>query len=142
MNAPAKNKSLHLQLLVGGIAAILVSSIAIGSLGMSPLGPNGVFALAEAAVAPARTAASARTHWCAECGRIQSVRKIGVDDENAGARVPGPMAAASGGEFEGKPFASYAITIRLQDGSTRVITDAHPARWRPGERVSLIGGLE
>jgi hypothetical protein len=41
-----------------------------------------------------------------------------------------------------RPSGSYAITIRLRDGSMRVITDAHPAKWRPGERVTLIAGME
>jgi outer membrane lipoprotein SlyB len=32
----------------------------------------------------------------------------------------------------------YEITIRLRDGSKRVIVDANPAVWRVGERVSVI----
>ena len=32
------------------------------------------------------------------------------------------------------------ITIRLMDGSSRVIADPNPAQWRPGERVMVIDG--
>lgn len=144
MNTQA-TKHLHLQLLVGGIAAILVSSIAIGSLVISPLGSSAAFAPAEppeAAAAPARAASGASARRCAECGVIESTRKIEAPDEKTGVNAPDRIASASAGETEGKPFGNYAITIRLQDGSTRVITDAHPARWRPGERVKLIGGME
>jgi hypothetical protein len=28
----------------------------------------------------------------------------------------------------------------MSDGSSRVFMDAHPANWRPGERVILIEG--
>jgi hypothetical protein len=35
---------------------------------------------------------------------------------------------------------SYEITVRLADGSRRVIDHASPANWRPGERVIVIDG--
>lgn len=55
---------------------------------------------------------------CPDCGVVVSMRD-----------VPGTQ-----------PEASREITIRLQDGSVRVITDANPASWRYGERVSIIPG--
>jgi hypothetical protein len=73
---------------------------------------------------------------------IESARKIEAPDEGAGAKASGRNAPGKSDEINGKPLGSYAITIRLQDGSLRVITDAHPARWRPGERVTLIAGLD
>jgi outer membrane lipoprotein SlyB len=139
------NKRLHLPLLGGGIAAILVSGIAIASLAISAQGSSGVFSAAEpleAAAAPAIAAPDASASRCAECGVIESMRKIEAQAENSGVNAPGRIAAGNRGEIEGEPVGNYAITIRLRDGSMRVITDAHPARWRPGERVHLIGGME
>lgn len=144
MNTQA-TKPLHLPLLVGGIAAILVSSIAIGSLAISAPGFNGVYAPdepAEAAAAPPIAAPGARAYRCAECGVIESTREIEAPDEKTGVNVPARIAAGNRGETEGKPVRNYEITIRLRDGSMRVITDANPARWRPGERVKLIGGMD
>jgi hypothetical protein len=138
-------KQLHLPLLAGGIAAILVSSIAIGSLAVLPQGFNGVFAAAgppEAAAAPAIAAPGASAYRCFGCGMIESARQIEASDEKSGVKASGRISAGNPGEIAGKPVGKYAITIRLQDGSLRVITDANPARWRPGERVTLIGGME
>jgi hypothetical protein len=53
---------------------------------------------------------------CAECGLIESTRET---DRNA----------------------SREITVRLQDGSSRVMIDTNPGRLRLGERVKVIDGL-
>ncbi len=140
MNTQA-NKPLHLPLWVGGIAAILVSGIAIGSLAISAQGFNGVVAPAESsegAAAQAIAAPGARAYRCAECGVIESTREIEAADEKKGVNGSGPIAA--GGGIGGKPARNYEITIRLKDGSMRVIRDANPATWRHGERVTIIAG--
>ena len=139
------NKLLHLPLLVGGIAAILVSGIAIGSLAISAQGFNGALASAEpfeVAAAPAIAAPGARAYRCAECGVIESTREIEVPDERTGGNASGRNAAGGRGAIEEKSIRNYEITIRLRDGSRRVITDAHPARWRHGERVQVIAGAD
>ena len=136
------NKPLHLPKLVGGIAAILVSGIAIASLTISAQGIDGFVAPAvppKAATASAIAAPRARDYWCPDCGVIVSTRQIEAPDEKRGVGASGRIAA--GGEIEGMRTRNYEITIRLQDGSTRVITDAHPARWRQGERVIIIAGV-
>jgi len=144
MNTQA-NKLLHLPRLVGGIAAILVSGIAIGSLTISAQRLDGIFAPAEppeATAAPAIAAPRARAYGCAECGVIESTREIEAPDENTGINASGRIAAGNGSEIEGMPFRTYEITIRLQDGSMRVITDANRASWRQGERVTIIAGAD
>ena len=40
----------------------------------------------------------------------------------------------------GSAPAVFEITVRLGDGTTRVLSDASPASWRPGERTILIEG--
>jgi hypothetical protein len=144
MNTKA-NKSVHLPLLVGGIAAILVSGIAIGSLAISAQGFNGVVASAEppeAAVAPDIAVPGVRARRCAECGVVESTRKIEAPDEKTSINASEGIAAGNRGEIELKPVRNYEITIRLRDGSKRVITDAKPARWRHGERVTIIAGAD
>ena len=37
---------------------------------------------------------------------------------------------------------SNEITVRMADGSSRVIEDANPARWRAGERLMVIAGTD
>jgi hypothetical protein len=140
MNA---NKPLHLTLLAGGIAAILIGGIAIGSLALSAPGFNANVEPSdppEAAAAPAIAALDARAYRCAECGVILSTRAIEAPDEKTGVNTSRRIAA--GGGIERKAFRNYEITIRLRDGSLRVITDANPARWRHGERVKVIAGAD
>jgi len=145
MNMQA-NKLLQLPRLVWGIAAILVSGIAIGSLAMSAQGSNGTLASAapsELAAAPAIAAAGARASYrCVGCGVVESTREIEAPDERTGGNATGLSAAGSPGAIEAKPARNFEITIRLRDGSRRVITDAHPARWRRGERVQVIAGAD
>jgi hypothetical protein len=63
-------------------------------------------------------APSRRKGKCSECGIIESARLT----EGGGSR------------------AVYEITVRLSDRSTRVFSDSDAAKWRPGERIILIGG--
>ncbi len=149
------NQPLHLPLLVGGITAILVSGIAIGSLAISASDFDGIVASAEsrdmapapaqaqakAVLAPAIAAPRARPYRCAECGVIESTRKVGVADEKAGVNAPGRIAAGNRGAVEATSARNHEITVRLRDGSKRVFTDANPGRWRHGERVTIIAGV-
>lgn len=139
------NKFPHLPALVGGIAAILVSGIAIASLALSAQGLSDVVAPAEApeaAEVPASAAPAARALRCAECGVIESMREIKAADEETAVKSSGRIAAGSRGGIEAKPLRHYEITIRLQDGSVRVIRDAKPATWRRGEPVTIIAGAD
>ena len=54
---------------------------------------------------------------CEECGLIESIRETEKDSETS------------------------EITVRLQDGSSRVMIDANPGTFRPGQRVKIIDGL-
>jgi hypothetical protein len=58
-----------------------------------------------------------RAMKCAECGSIESIRVTQEDSE------------------------ASEITVRLQDGSSRVMIDASPGTFRPGQRVKVIDGL-
>jgi hypothetical protein len=37
---------------------------------------------------------------------------------------------------------NHEIIVRMADGSSRVIDDANPARWRAGERLIVIAGTD
>lgn len=144
MNAQVK-RLLHLPALAGGIAAILVSGIVIASLPFSGQESNGAVAPAaapEAAALPALATPVSRVRRCAECGVIASVREIEAADDKAAVATPGAGAAGTRGAIEAKPHTIHEITIRMQDGSMRVITDAKPAKWRRGEPVTIIAGVD
>ena len=139
MNTQA-NKPLHLPLLSGSMAALLLSGIAIASLAISAQGFDGVFVPAKPPEAVAASAGAAPgANRCAECGVIESTREI--EGPDAMIRVHTSGQTIVGGEIAGRPARNWEITIRLQDGSMRVITDASPAMWKSGERVKIIAGV-
>ncbi|MGB5081937.1 MAG: hypothetical protein WBO23_14470 [Burkholderiales bacterium] len=120
------------MLLSSGAFAALIAWIPVSTgaspdtLPASPVAREKPGTLLDAGTTPLKEYARGKVK-CAECGLIESIRKI----EEAG-ESPSAAAARSGG---------HEITVRLQDGSSRVMTDANPGRWRLGERVMIIDGL-
>jgi outer membrane lipoprotein SlyB len=106
---------------------------------------------------------------CTECGVIESTREIDTRGEGTGLGAVGgavvggvlghqvgsgrgndvaTVVGAVGGAFAGnqiekrvKSTKSYEITIRLDDGSRRVMTEANPPTWRAGDKVKVIDGV-
>jgi outer membrane lipoprotein SlyB len=105
---------------------------------------------------------------CAECGVIESVREINTKGEGSGigavggavvggvlghqvgggrgqdiATVVGAVGGAvAGNEIEKRVKAekSFDITVRFEDGSSRVINEANATSWRTGDRVKVVNG--
>lgn len=77
---------------------------------------------------------------CAECGVIVSMRAIEGHDDDSGPGAAGGTTAGGRDDVRVRSIKSHEITVRLADGSNRVIRDANPARWRPGERMIIIDG--
>jgi outer membrane lipoprotein SlyB len=121
-------------------------------------------ASARSAPAPAQVAAA-----CAECGVVESVREIETKGEGSGIGAVGgavvggvlghqigdgrgqdiaTVVGAVGGAVAGHEIEkrvnttkSYEITVRFQDGSSRVIHEASAPSWRTGDRVKVINGV-
>ena len=122
------------------------------------------------AQAPAQVADSTPARWrCAECGVIQSVREVATKGEGSGIGAVGgavvggllghqvgsgrgqdiaTVVGAVGGVVAGneiekrvKSGKSYEITVRFEDGSSRVINEANAPTWRTGDRVKVINGV-
>ncbi len=105
---------------------------------------------------------------CAECGVIESIREVESRAEGTGLGAVGgavvggllgnqvgggrgkdvmTVVGAVGGAVAGnqiekqvKSTKSYAITIRLDDGSSRVINEANAPMWRTGDKVKVVNG--
>jgi hypothetical protein len=68
---------------------------------------------------------------CSGCGAIVAKRE--VSSSTVFEASTGPTAA---GNLQ--PATYYEFTLRLPDGSTRLITASNAEAWREGERVSVI----
>jgi outer membrane lipoprotein SlyB len=123
----------------------------------------------QAPVQMAMNKAAVVSAACAECGVVESVHEIDTKGEGSGlgavggavvggvlghqigggsgqkiATVVGAVGGAvAGNEIEKrvKSAKSYDITIRFEDGSTRVINEANAPSWRVGDRVKVINGV-
>jgi outer membrane lipoprotein SlyB len=126
--------------------------------------PAKVAAAQPAKVAPVAVAAAR----CAECGFVQSIREIETKGEGSGIGVVGGAVAggvvgnqfghgngnkimtvvgAVGGAVAGNEIEkrvrstkSYEITVRMEDGSNRVVHQATAPTWREGDKVKLVNG--
>ena len=120
----------------------------------------------ERARPAARTPAAA---LCTECGVVQSVQEIEARGEGSGlgaaggAEVGGVLGnhvgggdgrkvatvigavggAVLGNEIEKrvKTATSYEISVRFDDGSSRVYTQAEAPAWRSGDKVKVVNGV-
>ena len=153
-----------------GIAAIMgwiPTSIGGGSE-VPPLAKKAAQPAARAKTPPAQVASSAPVAKCTNCGAIESVREVSAKGEGSGLGAAGgavvggllghqvgggsgkqiaTVVGAVGGAVAGnevekrvKATRSYDITVRLDDGSTRVINEDNPPSWRSGDRVRIVDG--
>ncbi len=134
-----------------------------------PAPPNQV-ASAAAHPAPARQAVTAPTAAakCADCGVVTSVQAVAHQGQGTGVGAVGgavvgglvghelgsgrgkdlmTVVGAVGGGLAGnqiekkvKSSTVYEITVRLEDGTTRVVTEANPPTWRQGDKVRIVNG--
>jgi len=134
MNTQAP-KFAHMPFLFAGITAVVFSSLAATLLhgmewppesfgaedatyarSLSPAVP------APTPVAPAVAEAQVKAR-CDQCGVIETVR-----------------ATAATADSSADTSAGYEVTVRMRDGSTRMLLAASQATWRHGERIIVIDG--
>lgn len=115
--------------------------------------------------APAKVAA---VPACVDCGVIESVREVDAKGKASGIGAVGgavvggllgnqvgagrgkdamTVAGAVGGAVAGnevekrvKTTRSYEVTVRLNDGTTRVISESGQPVWRAGDKVRIVNG--
>ena len=116
---------------------------------------------------PAAQHGAAR-HSCADCGVIESTRAVKSKGEGTGVGAVGGAVVgglighqvgagrgntvataigAVGGALAGnevekrvKSTTGYEVTIRLDDGSSRVVSEGSSSAWHAGDRVKIVSG--
>jgi outer membrane lipoprotein SlyB len=125
-------------------------------------------AAARAVPAPVAAAPVATVATCADCGVIESVREVDAKGKGSGLGAVGgavlggllgnqvgaghgkdamTVVGAVGGGLAGnevekrmKTTKSYAVTVRLHDGSSRVVSEAGLPSWQIGDKVKIVNG--
>ena len=79
---------------------------------------------------------------CGECGVIESVRTVEVPvlPDEAGATSAGTPAGSAEDAPSAQVSYSYEITVRYDDGSTGVFSQAQPPSWQTGDKVRVVDG--
>jgi outer membrane lipoprotein SlyB len=117
-----------------------------------------------------RPRVAARAAVCLECGVVQSVQEVdskgagGSGVGYAGGAVVGGVLGHQVGEGNGNKLATvvgavggallgneaekrvntskaFDITVRFDDGSSRVLTEATATSWRVGDKVRVVNGV-
>src|SRR5437868_5828117 len=106
---------------------------------------------------------------CLDCGVVQSVHEVDTKGSGSGAgavggavvggvvghqvgegdnrKIGAVVGAVAGGllgneiEKEVRTTKSFDITVRLDDGSSRVISEATASPWHVGDKVKIINGF-
>jgi hypothetical protein len=82
---------------------------------------------------------------CRSCGVVEGVREVTLGDAKDGvSTVSGEglamFVALLKGSVGSQPVKVYEVEVLLKDGSTRVIREATPPAWKPGDHVKVVMG--
>jgi outer membrane lipoprotein SlyB len=150
---------------MGWIPSSIGSTTDNATLAAAPAQPPATKPHAATIHNPNNTYAMAK---CAECGVIESTREVNTRGDGSGLGAVGgavvggvlghqvgagrgkdlaTVAGAVGGAVAGneiekraKSGKSYEVTVRFDDGSSRVFDEANPT-WRNGDHVRVIDGM-
>jgi hypothetical protein len=107
---------------LGFVACVAVAAGAAATVPMAAWAPGSTSnAAGPVTAALPLVAAVANPHLstrCQTCGVVQIVRKL---------------------KAVGVSAASYELTVRLRDGTTRISSHSGPVGWRVGDSIMLIG---
>jgi len=138
-NQGARTPSVRLQM--GGIAAVLLS---LGALAALIAGMPSVAAVSSAPTfAPALSTdepTSRVRNRCDQCAVVTAVREIGPLEHGIHSGPGRRTTTDVGNMMTGEGVRRHEVTVRMRDGSIRLIVQAGPANWRVNERLILIGG--
>jgi outer membrane lipoprotein SlyB len=151
-------------------AAAPIAPLAATSLppAVAPTAAVPMAATASAQVTPTAPVQETAVATCAQCGVIESVREVDAKGKGSGLGAVGGGVvggllgnqvgagrgkdvmtvvgvvggAVAGNEIEKrvKTTRSYKVTVRLDNGSRRVISQARLPKWRTGDKVKVING--
>jgi hypothetical protein len=139
MNAASIRPWLPPLLITAGVAAIAASVAGIATVTGSLPGSysRGSTPVAGSTAAPAMTAPG--TPACATCGVVESVREVG-GKRAAGVEVRLVASGTPGDAVLETKRVSYRVTVRMDDGSYRTLSQPAPPAVAVGDPVRVADG--
>ncbi len=74
---------------------------------------------------------------CAVCGTVEAVRSHEMRPPRDPAAGDAGLAAGDPGSV---PRAAWRVTVRMEDGSYRTLSQPGPPAYKPGDRVRIVDG--
>jgi len=160
----------HPVLIVAAVAVLLFSLLGAAAItGILPVATSkSTVADRQAGRAAAAHPRLAQAAGCPTCGAIESIRRVEVQGETSGlgaaaggvagaivgnqfgrgdGRTLMTIAGAAGGAYTGntiekqmKKHSAWQVTVRLDDGSLRTLTQAAQPPFAIGDRVRIVNG--
>jgi Na+/H+-dicarboxylate symporter len=140
-----------LGILVVTVAAVIFGLVVLAVQEWTPL----MRALESAVQSGAEPQSTPAASACRRCGVVESVRRLdraelgrasGITVRGLGDDLMSVLALAAGAlvgnrlQPEAVPVTVHEITVRFEDGSSRVLIAVDAREWEPGDRVRVIQG--
>jgi outer membrane lipoprotein SlyB len=138
------------------VAVIIVSAVGIGAAtGVIPRAlSDGASEGASAGASSPMARLEPATSSCTSCGTVASIRAVELrtpageePDARAARGTTATILSAAGGIFASQEFQhslrkrySYRVTLRMDDGSYRTVSESAPPRFAVGQKVRLVDG--
>ena len=131
-------KKTRLHPLVAGAAGgvIIASALAIAAIGGYLPGSSAKTQDSQAAAQPAKPAHKA----CIDCGVVLAVTEVNVMGHGSGVGAVAGGVAGHQIERQARSAKRYDISVRMSDGSVKVLSTDTPPAVRNGERVHVREG--
>src|SRR5438874_10016550 len=163
-------KTLHPLLWIAGIALIMFCGLGVAAM-MGWIGGSTAKTAEPSPISKLDKARAPHTaaKLCLECGIVQSVHEVDTKGKGSGAgaiggavvggvvghqvgegdnrKIGAVVGAVAGGllgneiEKEVRTTKSFEVTVRLDDGSSRVVSEATASPWHVGDKVKIINGV-
>jgi outer membrane lipoprotein SlyB len=132
-----------------GAVALVVSLVLFATLSGRGWAPS---ARTTQSVAPPTASAatdvrSERGQACANCGVVESIRVMGVrgdgsqDGQLGRGNAVATLVDAYNGQDASVKRAAYRVTVRMEDGSYRTLSQATPPALAIGAEVRIVDGV-
>jgi hypothetical protein len=130
-------------IMVAAAAAVLLLGL-LGAAAISGVLPVAVSKRADSASLVQRIASPqprlAQAARCTTCGVVEAIRTVAVQGEASGAGVTAGGFAGHQIEKHTKKSTAWRITVRLDDGSVRTLSQPAAPPFAVGDRVRIVNG--
>ena len=131
--------SMRVSPLIVAVAASVAVAGLIGLNALTGMQPNKRAPVRDEGPVPRGESKPSQPGTCAVCGTIESIRTVEVLDE-AGGAVGATVPKSGVGADSVRKRQVFRVTLRMDDGSFRAISQSSPPAFAVGDKVRVVEG--